>query len=102
PYAIASPSPASIEALNREKIEQFYRSHFEPRGSVVVIAGDFNLDRITERARTLFSHWKETAARESTSEQASHQFPHPEVRRVYLIDRPGSEQADIRIGGLGI
>jgi zinc protease len=102
PYAIASPSPASIEALNREKIEQFYRSHFKPRGSVVVIAGDFNLDRIPETARALFSQWKETAARESTSEQASHQFPHPEVRRVYLIDRPGSEQADIRIGGLGI
>ena len=102
PYAIASPSPASIEALNREKIEQFYRSHFEPRGSVVVIAGDFNLDRISEMARTLFSHWKETSERESASEQASHQFPHPELRRVYLIDRPGSEQADIRIGGLGI
>lgn len=102
PYAIASPRPASIEALNREKIEQFYRFHFEPRGSVMVIAGDFNLDRITETARALFSQWKESAARESTSEQASHQFPNPEVRRVYLIDRPGSEQADIRIGGLGI
>jgi len=102
PYAIASPSPASIEALNREKIEQFYRSHFEPRGSVVVITGDFNLDRIIETARALFNQWKETTERESTSEQASHQFTHPEVRRVYLIDRPGSEQADIRIGGLGI
>ena len=102
PYAIASPSPASIEALNREKIEQFYRSHLRPRGSVVVIAGDFNLDRITETARALFSQWKENTARESASEQASHQFPQPEERRVYLIDRPGSEQADIRIGGLGI
>jgi zinc protease len=102
PYAIVSPSPASIEALNREKIEQFYHSHFEPRGSVVVIAGDFNLERITDTARALFGQWKETGARESTSGQASHQFPNPEVRRVYLIDRPGSEQADIRIGGLGI
>jgi zinc protease len=102
PYAIASPSPASIEALNREKIEQFYHSHLEPRGSVVVIAGDFNLERTTDIARALFGQWKQTAARESTSEQASHPFPHPEVRRVYLIDRPGSEQADIRIGGLGV
>lgn len=102
PYAIASPSPASIEALNRERIEQFYHSHFEPRGSVVVIAGDFNLEQITESARALFGQWKETGARESTSGNASHQFPNPEVRRVYLIDRPGSEQADIRIGGLGI
>jgi predicted Zn-dependent peptidase len=102
PYAIVSPSPASIEALNREKIEQFYQSHFEPRGSVVVIAGDFKLERITDTARALFGQWKETPARESTSGQASHQFPNPEARRVYLIDRPGSEQADIRIGGLGI
>jgi len=102
PYAISSPSPASIESLDRPKIEQFYRSHFEPRGSVVVIAGDFNVDRIIETARALFNQWKETTGRESTSTLASDQFPHPEVRRVYLIDRPGSEQADIRIGGLGI
>ena len=102
PYALASPNPASIEALNREKIDQFYRSHFKPRGSVVVIAGDFNLARITETARALFSQWKMTPERESTSEQAPHQFPNPALRRVYLIDRPGSEQADIRIGGLAV
>ena len=36
PYAIASPSPASIEALNREKIEQFYRDGYVRMAELIV------------------------------------------------------------------
>jgi zinc protease len=101
PYAITSPSPAAVEALDRAKIEEFYRSHFSPKGSVVVIVGDFDQHKTEEKSRALFGGWK-ASGQERGPENTEFEFPRFDRRRVYLIDRPGSEQADFRIGGLAV
>ena len=96
PYAISSPTPESIAALDRAKIETFYKSRYTPDGGVLVIVGDFDPGKIAAKARSIFEPWKAPAATAS-------KFPAPPertTRQIYLVDRPGSEQADIRIGNL--
>ena len=59
PYGISAPTPASIDALDREKIAQFYTSNFGPGGSLAIIVGDFDATRIEAKAREVLEGWKE-------------------------------------------
>lgn len=100
PYSISAPTPASINALDREKLVQFYRSNFRPDGSVAIVVGDFDARRMEAKARDSLSVWKEPAKAPARVRGAV--FPNRTTGRVYLIHRPGSEQADFRIGALSI
>ena len=100
PYGISAPTPAAVGALNRAKIAGSYNSSFSPNGSVVVIVGDFGASRMESKAREVLSGWK-PSEKKSTGPR-SVDFPQQPARQVYLIDRPGSEQADFRIGSLAV
>jgi zinc protease len=96
PYAVSSPTPESISSLSRVEIEQFYRRNYTPLGSVIAIVGDFDSAAIEARAKATFAAWKT-----SVPPEAGSAAPAPgNGQRIYLIDRPGSEQTDIRIGNL--
>jgi predicted Zn-dependent peptidase len=96
PYAISAPTPAAVRAITRLSISRYHRKNLGPKGSVLVMAGDFDAARIEAKVRRLFESWNTPAT------PAAHQpatLRTPPSREVYLIDRPGSEQADFRIGG---
>lgn len=100
PYSLSVPTPQAVRAVTRLRIERFYKSNFTPEGSAIVIAGDFDLSKTETRLRDLFSGWRKPASR-----PASHQIQskkQPVARKIYLIDRPGSEQADFLVGGLAV
>ncbi|HXG63906.1 MAG TPA: pitrilysin family protein [Blastocatellia bacterium] len=98
PYAISAPTPEAVAALDRAKIESFYQANYTPAGSALVIVGDFEPAKMEGYARTIFGAWKAPAA----PERKFPPLPERTARRVYLIDRPGSEQADFRIGNLAV
>ncbi len=100
PYGISAPTPASIDALDRERIAQFYRANFGPGGSVAIIVGDFDVSRMELKAREVLGRW-ETQKKVSTFIRPN-RFPWATESRVYLVNRPGSEQADFRIGTLAV
>ena len=101
PYAISSPTPSSIDALDREKLAQFHSSRLGPGNSVAIIVGDFDAGRMEKKTREVFAAWNEPQTK-VTSAPAAVEFPRPAERQIYLIDRPGSEQADFRIGTLAV
>ncbi|HMG37170.1 MAG TPA: pitrilysin family protein [Blastocatellia bacterium] len=100
PYGITSPNEAAVNALNRQSLLRFYRRFYTPAGSVLAIAGDFDTGAIEGLVRRSFSSW-DNAIRTPVSQRAIHS-PTPIRRTIDLIDRPGSEQADLRIGGLTV
>lgn len=105
PYAISAPTPASVEALDREKIVRFYNSRFTPNGSVTVIAGDFDPMRIETKARAVLGEWKppqKASVDAPASNNAGSTNDGSSAARVFLVDRQGSAQADFRIGGLAV
>jgi zinc protease len=66
---------------------------------VLVITGDFEAARIEAKTRELFENWN-TPTLPLVHKVA--RLKTPASREVCLIDRPGSEQADFRIGGAGV
>ena len=98
PYAVSSPTPESVAALNRTQLVTFYSSHFTPTGCVLILAGDFNGAAMEALSKRLFSTWQPV----ETPRKRFPEMPERTGKRIYLMDRPGSEQADFRIGNLAI
>ena len=100
PYALGIPTSQAVRALTRSRIEGFYRSTFSPEGSVLAVVGDFDPTQMEKTIRELFGKWSRAvshgAVREARITNAAR------ARKIYLIDRPGSEQSDFRIGGLAV
>ena len=98
PYAVVSPTPESIDAMNRERLRGFHRESFAPEGAVLLAVGDVKRDRVIESVNRLFGSWSSTV-----KERA--QFPAPPGRServAYIVDRPGSAQSNIVIANLAI
>jgi predicted Zn-dependent peptidase len=98
PYSRQDPTPESIDRLNRAALAGFRDRHLVPAKAVLVLLG-----ALPERKQTLdliqarFGDW---AGKETSAAPAAH-FPAP-AKSITLVDRPGSVQADLRIGRLAV
>ncbi|HOK44446.1 MAG TPA: pitrilysin family protein [Bryobacteraceae bacterium] len=98
PYARQDPTPESIDRLNREALVSFRDRYLIPNNAVLVLLGAIPpRKQALEMIQTEFGSWqrKELPAAPPAS------FPEPQ-RTIVLVDRPGSVQADLRIGRLAV
>ena len=89
-----SGSEASVRSLTHEAVRAFYGEHFTPRGASLIVVGDATMDDVLPLLERELGGWS-AGPRRSFS-----QIPPPPARpaRVYLIEKPGAPQAEIRIG----
>jgi zinc protease len=86
---------ASVKSFTRGDLGEFYRAHYSPADSCLIVVGDVNLGEAEEVAEKVFSSWKAPASTPIPVE--------PVVcsdRKVYLIDRPGAPQSEVRLAML--
>jgi zinc protease len=98
PYSVTAPTPEAIDATTRARLVEFHRSKFIPNNAVLLVAGDVEQDALLQRIESLFGSWE-------PGEVPSDQFPAPPQRTsraAYVIDRPGSAQANIVIANSGM
>ncbi|AQT70238.1 Protease 3 precursor [Anaerohalosphaera lusitana] len=72
-----------------------------PERAVLIFAGDIKPGEAMELAKKNFGEWQNENA-VKTDPKDLPEIPGAEATHVYLIDRPGSAQSEIRIGQLGI
>lgn len=87
---------ASVSAIDTEAVRDFHTRTWLPTNATLVIAGDLPTDT-DQLIADCFSDWSGDA-------HATHVAPTASVgrRQVTIVDRPGSVQADVRIGALSI
>ena len=98
PYHVTSPTPESVDATTREQLVEFHRSMFIPNNAVLFVVGDVQQTSVLQQVETLFGSWQ-------PGNVAGDDFPAPPVRTsraAYIVDRPGSAQANIVISNAGI
>ncbi|HWN09488.1 MAG TPA: pitrilysin family protein [Pyrinomonadaceae bacterium] len=98
PYHVTSPTPDSVDATTRDRLIEFHRSTFIANNAVMVIVGNVKYDAIVARIEDLFGDWRQ-------GEVLGDKFPPPPSRgsrSAYIVDRPGSAQANIVIANPGI
>ncbi len=99
PYARpVAGTRASVESLGRDHVRGFADSFFRPRSGGLVVVGDVAVDEIEAIASGPLSRW--TGAPPSTEPFSTE--PATRERRVVVVDRPGSVQAEIRVGHVGV
>jgi predicted Zn-dependent peptidase len=98
PYAIVAPTEEQVTAFRREQLVDFYRQHYAPAGSLLLVVGDFAAQSMLDQVEGVFGNWsapKPTAPVPPAP-------PHHSGRRVYLVHRPGTVQTQILLGNLSI
>lgn len=89
-----SGSESSLKSMKRDDLLKFYQTYYRPNNSTLIVVGDVNLDQITSLLEKALEGWR-------SSEIPTAAIPEPkpvEKTRVYLIDKPGAPQSEIRIG----
>lgn len=98
PYSRALGGDArSLRAVDRERVVGFHHEGYAPGRTFLVIAGEVD----EEEAATLAAGFAGRAAGGAPPADAS-SAPAASGRRVYLVDRPGSVQSEVRVGHVGV
>ncbi len=82
----------SIKRLERQELEDFYRAHYAPSNACLVMVGDIDMDGAREEAEKALAEWKGRPCTDSTVEPVE-----CSGARVYLADRPGAAQSELRL-----
>jgi predicted Zn-dependent peptidase len=96
PYSHFDTTPSELRKIDIEDCKHWYQANATPENAVLVVAGDVDRTTVELAAKRVFSAW--TGAR-----------PKPPLfeptltpgRVVWLVDRPGSAQSQIYVGGFG-
>ena len=90
----ASGTEASLKSMTRNDIVAFYKASYRPGNATLIVVGDIAMNDLLPRIEKSFAAWEQA--------QVALRIP-PDVlparrRMVYLIDKPGAPQSEIRIG----
>ncbi|MBC7998641.1 MAG: insulinase family protein [Leptolyngbya sp.] len=99
PYASISPTPESVKAIKRTDLESFHKANYLPNEAALVIVGDFDSLKLKPMIAKQFGElWK--PGRITRAEGAA--VPTRTEQKIYLVDRPGSVQSNIKLGNIAI
>ena len=90
----AAGSEQSLNAMTREDLEKFYSTYYRPNNATLVVVGDVILKDVTALLERGLAQWKPASVPSLPIPPA----PSISRRSVYLIDKPGAPQSEIRIG----
>ena len=93
PYT-GTGTEASVTKLTPEDLAKFHTTWYTPENTTLIVVGDTTLKDVTPRIERAFMAWQGGKAPAKNLARVSP----PTKPRVYIIDRPGSEQSLIMTG----
>ena len=89
---------SSVRAFRRADLAQFHARTFTPANSAIVVVGDVTAASIQPELEKAFGGWKAPAGSAPEAVPAATQVA---SRGIWIVDKPGSAQSEIRIGRIG-
>lgn len=89
----------SVAAITRADVVGFHAEHVHPDGATVVVAGDLTGVDVESLLATTLGGWTTAGPSRSVDREPAPRAA--DAARVVLVDRPGSVQSEILIGGPG-
>ena len=100
-YGTATNGTAqTISTLTTADLRAFYAGAFQPKNAVMLVVGDTSLDKALPLLEANFGGWKPTTP--AAEPVKLPEIAQPAARTVYLVDKPGAAQTQIRIGWIGV
>ncbi|MCC7417105.1 MAG: insulinase family protein [Acidobacteria bacterium] len=91
---------ATLNGFTVDDLKTFYASEYRPANTVLIVVGDTTPEKAMPLLESGFGGWKAPAAAPAP-DVALPEAPEPARRHVYLVDKPGAAQSQIRIGWIG-
>ena len=96
----ANGLPPAIEAFTVADLQAFYRAHYRPDNSTLLIVGDVTPGSVMPMLEKAFGSWKADGMAALVAEVPN--APQLTSRQVYIVDKPEAAQSQIRIGWVGV
>lgn len=96
----ATGLPPALEAMTVDDLRAFYRAHYRPDNATLIVVGDVAQASLLPMLEKTFGAWKSEGLK--PLDPAVPTAPQLTRRQVYLIDKPGAVQSQIRIGWVGV
>jgi zinc protease len=90
----------TIKTFTSDDLREFYSSTFRPDRATILAIGDVTPDKVMPLLEKSFGTWKATGA--AAPRQTIAAVDEPAERTIYLVDKPGAAQSQIRIGWIGV
>jgi len=98
PYGMPSGGTAtSLATLTRQDFVDFHTAWFVPNNALIAIVGDVTPNAAFAQVQRVFGAWAKGAVPAFAPME-----PPPPVKRLVVVDKPGSVQTEIRAGHLAI
>jgi zinc protease len=100
PYSRSAGIEASdLDGITVDDLKRWWTTFARPDMAVLIFAGDVEPDKAVELARKALGSWQ---AKGPKPQVKLPEIPVPPATRIYIVDRPGATQSQIRVGQLGI
>lgn len=94
-----SGTPASVRAATPEALRAFHRRHYRPDNAHLIVVGPLPAEAVLPKLERAFGRWE----RGGPGAWTPPSDPAPlQATRIYLVDKPGAAQSEIRIGHVGV
>jgi zinc protease len=90
---------ATLKSFDVDDLRAFYAAAFQPTNASLLVVGDVTMEKVLPMLESSFGGWKPQAAPPAVAIPAA---PDITARTVYLIDKPGAPQSQVRIGWIGV
>jgi zinc protease len=100
-YGTAQAGAAqTIQSFSVDDVRAYYTSVYRPDNAAFIVVGDVTADRLMPLLETNFGSWRPqgTPPRHTTLTAP----PAPAARQIYILDKPGAAQSQIRIGSVAV
>ncbi len=96
----ANGLPPAIEAFTVADLQSFYRAHYRPDNSTLLIVGDVTPASVLPMLEKAFGSWKAEGMAALVAEVPN--APQLKSRQIYIVDKPDAPQSQVRIGWVGV
>jgi len=96
PYA-RHPEYATIEAITRQDIVDFYNKYFFPNNTIMAVWGDFSPKDMVAKIKKALGKWKEVKVEVPALPKVSYEYKYT----INYINKPDVNQSNIMLGHIG-
>lgn len=99
PYGLpAIGDEKSLRNFRVEELKNFYSTYLRPNNATLIVVGDVTPSAILPKIEAAFGKWEAGKIPTATWPGVAQ----VRKRQVWLVDKPGAEQSEIRLGRLGV
>jgi predicted Zn-dependent peptidase len=90
---------ASNGEMTAAEMREFYSKYYQPQNAHLIVVGDVTAAGMLPKLEKAFGGWKSGVAPAKPAVATATQHG---PRQIYLVDKPGAAQSQIRIGWVGV